>query len=884
MKPAMQGQWIWSGRADGHNDWRQVRHAFEVAGRPSRGELSITADALYQVWLNGRMIGHGPAKSAKGSRGIDRYDISGLLTPGNNLLEALVLNIGTGTMCYCPGEPGLCFDVVVDGHLVATSGRETLMRPDPARRSDTVRRWMLPCLEDVDAAVEAEAWQAAEIVERKLALYARRVPPASRQPLVPERLVQADRVRFPTFSISFRHKPYLVTPHEVTRQNCYATPAWFVTDILSPIDQRLHLTPTRGSVTWHHEGLQIAAGSGWGPWTPGDANPGIIDLKAGANRLIGVHSHDHFAEFNLAGYSEAPVRFVNPFGEGSFQVVLTEQKVPGEVDWEALRPSMPEMDPCHTMLEANAQDLVLGAQVIGEEPLLVCIPASEPLELPSAPEGEAVRLIVDLGMVHNGWLAFDVNGNAGSRLIFSFFEGIDAGPPLRLHWAYGCENALTYRLGEGPQSFESFHPYGVRYIAIHHTGNTPVRLGNLRVLTANCGSRPRGYLQCSDPLLNEIYAIAVQSVISSVDDTFTDCPTFEQVNWNFDNRTAFMGEVLSCANLAVSRHSIELFAEDPEFTGLVRSQYPSVWDNFIPLWSLHWIMWCRDYWWATGDIAFVKRLFHRIAAGVEEALGRIDARGLLAWEGVWHFVEWGHGRDDGHAVNGCEQAGLAGALAAAVELAEQLGDPRAGEWEGARRQLIEAVNRELWVPERGAYADSLHADGSLSSVSSQTTNAMMAVYGIASEDVARDLARRISEKEAGLLPYGSPYGLFYILELYDRFEMVEPIFAAIRHRWGDMVLAGDRTTWEHFAEFGGHMGFPTRSRCHPFAAYVIKYLVKYLMGIRAEGPAFASPLILPAPPRGITFCRGAIPTPGGLLRTGWRRQADGEAIEVAEAT
>ena len=77
---------------------------------------------------------------------------------------------------------------------------------------------------------------------------------------------------------------------------------------------------------------------------------------------------------------------------------------------------------------------------------------------------------------------------------------------------------------------------------------------------------------------------------------------------------------------------------------------------------------------------------------------------------------------------------------------------------------------------------------------------------------------------------GSPYGLYYILEMFDRLGEVEELFKLIRQRWGEMVLAGDTTTWETFSEWNGPV-WPTRSRCHPFAAFVAKYLIRYLLGI-----------------------------------------------------
>ena len=69
--------------------------------------------------------------------------------------------------------------------------------------------------------------------------------------------------------------------------------------------------------------------------------------------------------------------------------------------------------------------------------------------------------------------------------------------------------------------------------------------------------------------------------------------------------------------------------------------------------------------------------------------------------------------------------------------------------------------------------------------------------------------------------------------------MADAIFAQIRQRWGDMVNEGDRTTWEHFKEFG-HGNWPTRSRCHPFSAYILKYYIKYLLGIEINAPGVCS--------------------------------------------
>ncbi len=882
--------WIWDdGDPFSYHRYLRARKAFRLAGgemgkiaKGAEACLVLTADAMYQAFVNGQVVGHGPAKSAEGRRSVDSYDIARLLRVGDNELDVLVLSLGVGTYTYCIGKAGLIFEIRVADRTYA-SDSSTLVQQEQQRQRRTARRWYLPCLEDVDATAQQDSgWRHAAVVRRGVQLYARRAPLPAREPLFPRAIVAADRVKLPNFSVSLRARPYLTEGAEQKKSNRDAKPAFIVTDVVSPIAQELRLTPTLGNVGWFIEGRKFVDGSGWSLWDTARARS-RIRLKKGSNRLVGLLYPTGFEDLSIAGHTRRPVKCKNPFGKGCFQVIPAESLPPrtqehlDPVDWSALRDRMPRMDPAHTMIEGNAHDLAVGAEFqTGSDAALsrlLAKSASAPLELPAASHDHAVRVIVDLGVVRNGWLAFEANGRRGNRLIFSFAEAIETGPPLRVQWPSGCNNALTYRLRDGHQTFESFLPYGVRYIAIHHTGKHPVQLANLRILTANCGSRPIGFLNSSDGLLNRVYQIATQAVIAATDDTLTDCPTFEQANYNFDNRTAAIGDAFTCANHAVTRNSITVFAEDPRFRGLVRCAYPSSWEKTIPLWSFHWILWCKDYYEFTGDTGFVRRMMPRIAAGIEEGLQRIGSRDLLEWAGVWHFVEWGRGRDDDHEINTAEQAGFVAALNAAESLVRVMGGRHAVRlpaWRLVRLKLIHAANRLLWDPARRAYADSLHADGSLSPVSSQATNAMAVICGVADKQQARSIVTRILQDDPGLLRCGSPYGLYYVLEVLDQFGEVERIFEIIRHRWGDMVRAGDTTTWETFAEYG-HGGFPTRSRCHPFSAYVVKYLVKYLLGLEPLRPGFATFRVCPQPPRSVASCEGAVPTPAGLIRIGWQR-------------
>ncbi len=85
-------------------------------------------------------------------------------------------------------------------------------------------------------------------------------------------------------------------------------------------------------------------------------------------------------------------------------------------------------------------------------------------------------------------------------------------------------------------------------------------------------------------------------------------------------------------------------------------------------------------------------------------------------------------RDDaGHPYVSAEQGMFLGALDAAIGLAEATQGTqwkkKAKTWKTVRTKLQSAIHRQFWDRDKDLYADSLHADGSLSAVSSQPRTA-----------------------------------------------------------------------------------------------------------------------------------------------------------------
>lgn len=885
-------QWIWDNTdRKAYHHYIQACRSFTITAKQLAASpaLLITASSYYQVFVNGKVIGHGPAKSAHGMRSVDTYDLTPYLTVGNNELLVIALSVGAGTMTAACEDAGLIFQINL-GRQTIVSDAGTMVRADPTRLKPTARRWIMPCTEDVDATglSKRTGWKPATVVDgRDVKCYARRVPMPSREVLVPRRVVDMDTLVLPNVNVTFVVKPYLLDRAGLDRCNIHFKHAYLISEIHSPKAQTLELTPALGNVRWHINGKFLVESSGWGTGRYDNQKP-TVKLNKGVNLLIGECVRSHHEDMTLAGFVDKPVTFKNPYGKGMFAMAILPddvEKIEGNAqlttDWGKLPGLIKNTNPAHSFLDGSSQMLVQGGRITSSLQHLLHDATLDTLTLPAAKAGTASRTIIDLGVLHNGYLSFDVEAQSESRLIFSMFEAIKEDPQVVIHQT-GINNVLTFRPVAGRQSFESFFAYGVRYIAICHTGDKPVTLKHFRVLTANCNMIAQGSLQTDDPMINAIYKQGVQTQLSGMDDTYTDCPTFEQVNWNYDNRTTALANYMTFASDAITQNSIRLFAEDPHFQGMVRSQYPSEWENFIPMWSFHWIMWVRDYWWHSGNDGFAKEMMPCIVRGLTDALSKRDARGLFCMGDVWHFVDWAQGRDDNHDVNTSEQAALLGALQAAIALGQAMGKSFAKQtaaWQKDFESIKAAINEYLWCAQRNAYADSLHADGSQSPVSSMPTNAIVCLYGGADDTRSRMLAKRMAEgASGGLLDYGSPLGVFYMTELYDKLGMIEELFAVITENWGEMVLQGDSCGWEQFKKGQPADAYwPTRSRCHPCSAVVIKYLARWVLGVQQQAPGWQKFTVNPLA-TGIDIKRvwGSIPTPAGLIRVSWTVDPSGK--------
>jgi len=133
-----QANWIWyEGEASPRNSYLYARKEVELPAPVKRAEFNCSADSRYQLFINGTLIGRGPARSDPRWQSYDTYDVSAHLDPGKNVIAMLIHHYGEGTASYVPGRGALLFQ----GEVMCSDGNSLVILSDDTWRVLPSKAW-----------------------------------------------------------------------------------------------------------------------------------------------------------------------------------------------------------------------------------------------------------------------------------------------------------------------------------------------------------------------------------------------------------------------------------------------------------------------------------------------------------------------------------------------------------------------------------------------------------------------------------------------------------------------------------------------------------------------------------------------------------------------
>jgi hypothetical protein len=494
--------------------------------------------------------------------------------------------------------------------------------------------------------------------------------------------------------------------------------------------------------------------------------------------------------------------------------------------------------------------------------------------------GVDIRLLIDFGNERLGFHEMVLDAPAGTIVDVHNFEFIQRDG--RINLAEGMNNSFRYVCREGVQKYRTFVRRGFRYSWVSlRNFDRPVRIRQVRALVSAYPPARQGSFACSDPMLDRIWEAGAHSVRSCAEDTFVDCPTYEQTHWVGDARNEALVDLVANGDPMLSCHCWIQAGRSLGRSPLVESHVPSGWQCILPAWSFLWMRWAREHFHLTGDTSFAQDAMPFLEANAAGIREHLTPEGLFRIHG-WNMFDWAPMDTPSDGIVTHQNCLAVMGLRETAGLARETGNSDLAQaWDAMADRIDTAVNAHLWSEERQADLDCLRADGSPSPVFSQQTQTAAYISGVAKGARAEVCQAIVDTAPAGFVTAGSPFYMFFVLEALVRQGRFTELLEQIRGYWGVQIAAGATTFWEQYYQPAAGTG-PingasahrlTRSHCHGWSAAPTFFLSQHVLGVQPLQPGYEAVRIAPQP-GGLAWAHGRVPTPHGPVVVHWE-QKDG---------
>ncbi len=915
-------KWVWKKQADRipYNQTIVAKKYFELSEFES-GVIRITADSYYRLFINDNWVSDGPCRSYAAHFRYDEINVSGFLKEGMNEIKIISNFYGVGVLTRQVTEAGLLAQLDVNNGetIVKTIGTDASwdVAEIHAMKVNTPKISLnMGPFENYDARLsgdltfskaqelyftESGPWKNLQV--RDIALMTK--DPFAFTAYRGASLVKAEGNHFCLPAARLTHPGVIEANSNISIFCGMAT-------VL-----RLEKDDTVKIIT---EGYRASRGRGFTVSVNGKTNTsGIYPLKAGDHLILAFSDagNDHHGKekiLRIVTPDEKKYTLTNPIDDNyenpwcfipfkelrylkdDFEYFVGNERDPKikasndayrsevkrllgavsdrktfikQLGKKAVNMPSNEMFMEDTYWKFKDREVIQEAKELVENPTGLMYDNAEYTTIYPSSKG-SVALCYDLGEMHIGYYNFELIAEAGTEIEVAGIEYIFPDGKLA-HTGY-YRNSMHYITKEGLNQYTSIKRRGGRYVFITLSNfNKPVKIRHFNIIASTYPVNYIGNFRCSDHLLDEIWDISARTLKLCMEDIYTDCPTYEQTFWVGDSRNEALFGFPVFGATDIAKRSITLAAEGLDISPLVACQGPNNWNVHLPAWSFLWGISVWDYYWYSGDKDFIKQVFPDVIKNIKGAESLLNEDGLFSGP-FWNMFDWS-GADQNHDVVIHNTMFMVGAINAAIQCAEVIGDNSHTKWlTSLRNKLVDTLN-SLWNDEKQSYPDAIWEDGTISPSISTHTSFLSILYDIVEEENYKAALENTIDPRKEMVKIGSPFAFLYLYETLEKVGEEQIIIDYIYRDYTPMVRDGETTVRERLGDARSH-----RSRAHAWSSSPNLFLNTIITGIKQTAPASKAFDISPGIMNGITWADGTVATPYGPLNVQW--EIEGENLKV----
>lgn len=366
--------------------------------------------------------------------------------------------------------------------------------------------------------------------------------------------------------------------------------------------------------------------------------------------------------------------------------------------------------------------------------------------------------------------------------------------------------------------------------------------------------------------LNNMLDIGWRTARLCANETYMDCPYYEQLQYFGDTRIQAMISLYNTHDPFMVKNAIEQGRQSIVADGITMSRYPSSLHQFISSFSLWWICMGHDYWMYRGDEDYLKTLlpaYRGVLAWYEQWLKPDHSLGYVPH---WFFADWAAGFPSGEPVR--EKDGNSAfqdlmyilTLEATADMEQAFGLPSmATHYKEIASSIRQTIKTKYWDAARGLFADTYDHHSF-----SQHVNSLAVLAGIVTGDEAAGVMKRtLNDKE---LIQATIYFRYYLHQALAKAGLGDQLLDNLQI-WRDQMALG-LTTWAEMPE-------PTRSDCHAWGSSPNIELFRILLGIDSQAPGFREIRIAPSLGM-LKEVSGTMPHPAGMISAAYKKDLKGK--------
>lgn len=887
--------WIWSDAPEASQPNARLRFSKEIwIDQTGEYMAHIAADSRYQLRVDDELIEEGPARFYPDSPTCDAIPLR--LSKGRHLLQIEVLSFGVNTFQYVRGCPGLWAKISDKGCTELLVSDETWdVVTVPSHVANTPR--ISPQLgfeEQCDFTATQQIPRKAARTTRSATPTARSVPLCTRKRRPFQTIISQSVIR-PLDHIWCIHSRELLTSFP-GGANVLGLAGVFGAEIEAGEAVSLPLFISGGIDCIRLNGIVVAE------TRDQDLRTYQLDLVKGMNWLsISLcDRYDHFFELavgceaheQVIWHAASPGRCLPWFTSGPLWTCDKDTNCPIDIYGRAAQDSLPfHRDEATTRERVAAlavqptrsrfADACAGSMVPVPSEYYACADAYFSLRtdqvvetLISSPRaiGERLitlkrgeRFIIDLGEVTNGYFSCDVVSSAPFTLDGCFVEYI---APEGGNIQYLQNDGLSYRnsfrcrFQADSSSFRSSQRRGGRYaILTLRDATTSVQISSLEVSESLYPTPQQAILKTSNERLDQIFRMSQRTLHLCMEDTFTDCPSYEQTLWVGDARNEMLFAGYTFGAYEMIEHCSRLISQSLRSLPMAACQCPSGWDTILPTFSFLWVLSLWESYQQTANTGSLREVYPAARSTLITALKYCTDHGLYSAP-TWNFFDWAPVDQNQNTVLHNSLL-LAAALEAGAKISQAIQcESDSIHYSRQRDKLIHSLNA-LWNAKTKSFPDALLPSGEPSARESQHTSILATLFRLIPDEARyQDALLNCQNPPPDMTRVGSPFAMFFLLESLMSAGKEQDVLTMIEAFWGNMLDAGSSTCWEMINPPGSE--FPTRSHCHGWSAAPVYLLPRLFFGLEILSPGWRRVRLRPRL-CGLSFVEASICTPHGPI-------------------